>query len=565
MKKTGIIHFFMIIIVATAICRAEEPTIPFSTGHPADDRPALPDYLPKKPGKGLSLPPTRVAPDTVAQGQTFELKGVDFEGNTIFSNPELFETARDFIGDQVNLSDLEEIRYRLTRKYIDQGYINSGAILKPGQEVDDGVVIYLIMEGRVDNVNIAGNKRLRRGYIEQRILPDGDLPFNVFTLQENFQMLLQDPLIQQMNGRIRPGISPGEAFLDLDIVRARPYELSLTADNHRTPSTGAEGVTATGTVWNLTGSGDRLDASLGISEGVNDVGTRFTMPVNALGSRFSLGYSQNDNSVIEEPFSSVDIESESRNFEINLTHPLLRTLTRNVEAGVTLAARKSQTTLDGADFSFSKGADNGESKVTALRLIQSYVDRTPSMALTLRSTVSVGLDIFDATIHDGHRPDGEFLAWLVQTQYARRLGDKLGQVILRGDLQLADDNLLSLEQFASGGVNSVRGYRENQRVRDNGYLVSAEWRYPLWTDKKEGRLQTSLFTDFGSAWNKGEDIDEDPLHSIGVGLLWKINRFAMAEIYLAHDLEKAAQKYDHNIQDDGIHFRFTVNFFPKKG
>ena len=170
--------------------------------------------------------------------------------------------------------------------------------------------------------------------------------------------------------------------------------------------------------------------------------------------------------------------------------------------------------------------------------------------------------------HDDDRPDGRFLAWLVQTQYARRLGDQFGQVILRGDLQLANDNLLPLEQFASGGVNSVRGYRENERVRDNGYLVSAEWRYPLWENKKgerQGSLQAAVFTDYGSAWNRGESTHDDPLHSVGVGLLWTLNRFAMAEIYLAHDLEKATQKYDHNIQDEGIHFRFTMNFFPKKG
>ena len=201
-----------------------------------------------------------------------------------------------------------------------------------------------------------------------------------------------------MNGRIRPGLSPGEAFLDLDLVRARPYELTFIADNHRTPSTGAEGVTAAGTVWNLTGFGDRLDAFVGVSEGVNEVGTRFTLPVNTRGTRFSMGYNQNDNAVIEEPLNSVDIESESRNFELNLTHPFLRTLGRNFEAGITLAVRKSQTYLDDVDFSFSRGADNGKSKVTALRLIQSYVDRTPFMALTLRSTMSFGLDLFDPTI-----------------------------------------------------------------------------------------------------------------------------------------------------------------------
>jgi hemolysin activation/secretion protein len=567
MKKAELILVCMILLGFTVVCRAEGPPAPIQTSHPVDDRLPLPDYLPEEPGRGLTLPSPPVAPGSVAGGGAFELKGVLFEGNTIFSEKELLEVTDPFLGNSVTLADLEEVRYRLTRKYVDKGYINSGAVLKPNQEVEDGVVTYLFMEGRLDGVTVTGNGRLRPGYIQKRIWPDRDTPFNVPILQERFQLLLQDPLIEKMNGRIRPGISPGEAFLDLDLERARPYALRLIADNHRTPSTGSEGVTAAGTIWNLSGFGDRLDASIGFSEGVNEVSTRFSLPLNSRGTRLSLGYNQNDNAVIEEPLDTVDIESESKNLEINLSHPLLRTLGRTLEVGVTLAARKSETSLENRSFSFSPGAVDGKSKVTALRFIQSYVDRTPVTALTLRSTLSFGLDLFDSTIHHDDPPDGKFISWLGQMQYALRLGDRFGQMIFRGDVQLANGSLLSLEQFASGGVNSVRGYRENERVRDNGYLLSAEWRYPLWERRggRDGSLQAALFTDLGSAWNKGESSHDDPLHSVGVGLLWKVNGFVNAELYLAHDLEKAADKYEHNMQDEGIHFRVAINLFRTKG
>ena len=51
--------------------------------------------------------------------------------------------------------------------------------------------------------------------------------------------------------------------------------------------------------------------------------------------------------------------------------------------------------------------------------------------------------------------------------------------IVRMDSQISRDPLLSLEQFAIGGHASVRGYRENQIVRDSGAVVSAEARLPL--------------------------------------------------------------------------------------
>ena len=41
-------------------------------------------------------------------------------------------------------------------------------------------------------------------------------------------------------------------------------------------------------------------------------------------------------------------------------------------------------------------------------------------------------------------------------------------LIVRQTLQLASEPLLNIEKFALGGINTVRGYRENQFVRDNG-------------------------------------------------------------------------------------------------
>ena len=48
--------------------------------------------------------------------------------------------------------------------------------------------------------------------------------------------------------------------------------------------------------------------------------------------------------------------------------------------------------------------------------------------------------------------------------------------------QLTPDSLLSLEQIGIGGINTVRGYRQNQLVTDNGILGSIEVRIPLTSD-----------------------------------------------------------------------------------
>ena len=102
-----------------------------------------------------------------------------------------------------------------------------------------------------------------------------------------------------------------------------------------------------------------------------------------------------------------------------------------------------------------------------------------NQVIAARSTLSIGLDAFDATQQHGSVPDGQFVTWLGQLQWARRLGDWGIQSIFRTDLQLSNRSLLPMEQCAVGGFNTVRGYRENQLVRDECFIASLELRVPI--------------------------------------------------------------------------------------
>jgi hemolysin activation/secretion protein len=399
--------------------------------------------------------------------------------------------------------------------------------------------------------------------VRDRLWPEPDEPFNTEVLQERFLMLLQDSLIQKLDGRIRPAADPRQALLDMDVTRKRPYGANFVIDNHSPPSTGATGGILSAWVRNLNGYGDMLDFSWGKCDGSDRYYAGYAFIFNRYNTRLALSYSYNENAVVEDPLQSIDVESESESLDIALTQPLIRTAQRNLDMGLTLSRRKSRTFLLGQPFSFSEGDENGESRVSVIRLIQSFTDRGVRRALALRSTFSWGVDMFDATVHSGNRTDGQFFAWLGQFQYARRIGEHWGSLIVRGDLQLSDDKLLSLEQFALGGATTVRGYRENELVRDSGYDVSAEWRYPLWCNASarggEQLLQTACFTDFGSAWDKGEDAWDNRLHAVGLGLLWE-SAWLDAEVYWAHDLKTAVSRDEHDLQDDGVHFRVSMNF-----
>lgn len=523
----------------------------------------VPEYLEQeKPSEELRLPrvPEEVLPQKPG-GLRFRLQGLVFSGNTVFTDAELEATAASFLQQAVSLADLEEIRFRLTRKYIDAGYISSGALL-PDQHIADGVVRYRIVEGRLSSIRIEGNGRLRPAYIEDRLRRDADEVLSTGVLQERFRMLLADPLIERLNGALHPGAAPGEAILDLRVTRAKPYRLTAFVDNQRPPSTGAEEVGVRGTLFDLTGFGDSFSFEADKSEGANDLYAGFTLPLTARDTRFLMFYQDDHASVIEESLQIADIKSKFRDFSLGVTHPVVNRLERRLSLGAVLALRRSRTYLLGEPTAFAAGVeDDGTARTTILRLGQEYVQRRPERVLAVRSTLNVGLDAFGATIHDD-LPDSDFLTWTGQLQLAHRFAPADSQLLLRGVVQLASNTLLPQERIAIGGWETVRGYRENELVRDNGYAVSVEYRHPIVGGiSEEGRrfgLQLAVFSDLGGGWNKGGEGDRDTLASVGVGVLWSHGPVG-AILYLAHALTSRPDFPDHDLQDEGIQFQVTAD------
>jgi hemolysin activation/secretion protein len=137
-------------------------------------------------------------------------------------------------------------------------------------------------------------------------------------------------------------------------------------------------------------------------------------------------------------------------------------------------------------------------------------------------------------------------------QFSRRLGE---QFILSTRLlaQYSSDPLLSIEKFSLGGLGSVRGYRQNQVVRDNAYLASIEGRYRL---KTETFLELIAFADWGSGENHNDAISQgkNSLSSIGLGVSFRGLKGLSADLYIAHGF-KDISVTDRNLQDDGIHFQ----------
>jgi hemolysin activation/secretion protein len=256
------------------------------------------------------------------------------------------------------------------------------------------------------------------------------------------------------------------------------------------------------------------------------------------------------------------IESETETLGVELTDPIFWTPRQQLTLGVGLERRKRQTFLLGERFAFpGSGAEpNGESRVSVLRVPLQWLDRGPMQVIAARSTLNLGLDILDATVHPGGmEPDAQFVSWLGQLQWVRKLNDVGHQLLVRAVGQWSNDPLPALEQFGLGGSYSVRGYRYNELVRDTGYTVSVEYRLPILRNVLgESALQLAIFADTGGGWFVDRPTPEPTtLSSVGLGLLWDPYPKVHAELYWGCGLRDLGHTSE-DIQDHGITFLLSA-------
>lgn len=516
-------------------------------------------------------PPPPAAPggDAVRRGETVFVREVRFAGNTKIATAELQEVARSYEGREVSIEEILALRERLTRLYVETGYVNSGAVLaKPAYDPATGVLSFRVVEGRLTEVAIAGLHQLRPGYLERRIRLGAGPPVNVEELQERLGLLLLDPSIERLQARFGPGARPGEGRLEVDVIERPRFALDAEFANDRSPTVGGEYLGLTATARNVLGFSDPFRLHGEFAEGLVEADASYSVPLTARDLRLFVFGQTDESDLVEEPFDELDIESRTRTLSVGLSRPLLATPENQVRLAFSLDRRRSETFLDGERFAFSEGTNDGRSDVTALRFAQEWERRGRAVALATRSTFSQGIDALGATVNDDG-PDSRFFAWLGQFELAGRLTDGGQQLVARGLVQLAAHELLPIEQVAIGGADTVRGYRENELVRDNGYALSLEYQIPvlrapvprLSLAPDDGTVYLAPFVDYGGGFNTDRETPEpDRIASVGTGLLWSPSpRFGL-ELYWGVPLVDVDEPDDKDLQDWGVHFRLRTGF-----
>src|SRR5271155_119445 len=159
-------------------------------GFPSQNRgggaPILPQIELAPPAPPAAVPPTPsplgsqlpAAKPELRGISNFTLRSVHIVGNTVLDKASIDAIVAPYLGKSVTLNDLEEIRQRFTRLYIDRGFVNSGAVI-PDQDVANGVVTFQFVEGRVTDIKVTGTDHFNPDYFSSRLARGTQAPFNI--------------------------------------------------------------------------------------------------------------------------------------------------------------------------------------------------------------------------------------------------------------------------------------------------------------------------------------------------------------------------------------------------
>ena len=554
---------------------AQTPELP--SGVDVDNLPAtpLPDVrqeptvTPLPPAEDLldSLPnqsPEGKVPESEVK---FEVKQFKLEGNTVLEKTAVDNILRKYSDRPIGFADLLELETELTKLYTARGYINSGVVV-PIQDVNQGRIILQAIEGKIETINVEVDGRLKPSYVRSRLARGAKEPLNIEQLQEALQLLQLNPLIENLNAELSVGGSRDRWTLDVAVNQGNAFEPVLFVNNNRTPSVGSFQRGLELNHNNVLGYADRLSFVFRNTDGSNDFDTSYRIPVNSLDGTVGLRYRYVDSNIIEGNFEDADIESQTDELEFTLRQPILLRAdgesTQELALGLEFSRQTNEVTLLDRPFpDLSPGADeNGETKISTVRFFQDWTKRTRQDVLAARSQLSAGVDLFDATVNED-APDGKFVAWRGQLQWLRQLKSSSNiNLLLRSDIQLSTDDLVSLERFSLGGGESVRGYRQDALLGDSGVLASAEVRIPFyrWSENRSS-LSAVPFVDFGTTWSNSDERnqEEDTVASLGLGLRLDIFETLNARLDYGIPLIEVEDN-DDTLQEKGLYF--SLEYLP---
>lgn len=435
---------------------------------------------------------------------------VIFAGNKTFTAEQLSALIASDIGRPLSLQEMKALAEKVQAFYHGAGY-RLVKVVVPVQDFARMEALQLtVMEGWLGNIEVKGNQRYATARVIAALEAEGIEPSRTFRLEDVERVLtrLNRQSGIEVTSTLQPGAETGSTDLVIDLTEAPRVQGTVEVNNYGSENTGKNRLIPSAKLANLTGRGDALNALAMTALGDGDLNFQYVdymTPINALGTKAHAYYSQGNVEVGRE-FRVLDIEGDNRSWGLGLSQDYIRSA-RDI---YTL-----ETWLESQDLEQTMlGTTTSEDKVRKLR-IRLGLDHTDLSGRTLAAIdLHQGLgemlggmdDESQASSRSYARADNRFTKLTFDLARLQRLTPRL-VAIPRLYGQFSSDSLVSSEQWAIGGINSVAGHPSSIYSGDHGFTASLEGRYALF--ERNDRYQAFARLDHGQVYIKQPYIDQD--------------------------------------------------------
>lgn len=495
------------------------------------------------PAPAAAAKPETGAPPA-ADSPVFDVLDYQVEGNTVLDVETVERAVYPHLGPGKRIEDVEKARAALEAAYRDKGY-PTVVVDIPEQDVNEGAVRLQVVEGSVEFLKISGARYYSLGKIREGVpaLAEGQVP-HMPTVQAQVAKLAQESADRNITPVFRAGSTPGKMEVELKVKDELPLHGGVEINGRNTEGTTRTRLISSLRYDNLWQSFHSASLQYQVSPENSDQvevwsGT-YVLPTGWEDSRLALyGIGISSNTQLGASVGGTAVVGTGSIYGLRLVKPLpghegfLHTVTfgfdyKDFDQAVTLV-----------------GQDTGTTPIHYAPFMAGY-DASVRTEGEWASITSVGLaGHFSIRGLGNNSQEFENKRYNAKPDYVYFTADFKHQQLLPYDLQflarasgqIADQPLISNEQFAVGGMQSVRGYYQTQQLGDDGLNLSAELYSPRlvpddWADQVQN-LRLLAFYDWAYLWIR-DALPGNPNHyqlaATGLGLRTQVFKRFLGEL-----------------------------------
>lgn len=399
----------------------------------------------------------------------FAISAYGISGNSIFSQGELAELLKDQTGPDKTAGDVEQARSIIEKYYHDRGY-PTVLVNIPEQNVENGVVRLEVIESRIRRVRVTGNRFFTMEKILKKMpgIQPGKILF-VPEIQGQLASLNRHPDLK-VAPVLTPGRDMGAIDVELKVKDKLPLHGELELNNRSTHSTSDLRLNALlryDNLWQKDHSVTfQFQTSPEDTSEVRSFSGSYVLPPFWSDDQVLAVYAiwSDSDTAFGQDFSVI---GKGKIFGLRDVIPLpdYGSWYHNISVGIDYKKFDE-------DLGFEEDDETIKTPVSYAPAIVAYTASLKGDTGVTHLTASLNFNLRGLNSDRSEFEDKRFKARAnyVYTMLGLTRGQQLPyKAMLRASLdgQIADQALISNEQYVAGGVESVHGYKENEVVGDN--------------------------------------------------------------------------------------------------